>query len=384
MISFLPLWVCAQSSFTVTMHIKGLGMTPIKVVYQKNGKSKLDTLRPESPDLIIWKGEVAEPHFARMDVMDTSLYLRVGKAIMAPPQLQILLANADIKIEGVYDALFAVKVKSKDLEITEYEKLRMKDLPIAEKIWELNKEQNRKARAGDTTGNYALAQDVRALRKQNQELRIQFVNEHPKNFSSILILQSLMLILKPEDMLEKFDNIDAKFKDTEAAKNLSAKIEGNRKTAIGKPVVAFAQMGADGKMVDIAALKGKVVLIDFWGSWCVPCRKSHPALKAMYAKYKSRGLEIVGVANEAVVIGKSIKDQEASWRKAIKEDDINWLHILYNADIRDIVKEYDIMGYPTKYLIDQNGNYVLKIPGNSEEAHRILEAKLEELMPTQK
>lgn len=303
---------------------------------------------------------------------------------MVPPQLQILLANAEIKLEAEYNALFAAKLKTKDPEIMEYEKLRMKDLPIAEKIWALNKEQHRKAVIGDTVGNYALAQEIRALRKQNQDLRVQFVNEHPKSFSSILVLQSLMLILKPDDMLEKFDAIDAKFKDTEAAKNLGVKIEGNRKTAIGKPVIAFSQMGADGNMVDIAALKGKVVLIDFWGSWCVPCRKSHPALKALYAKYKSRGLEIVGIANESVSIGKSLKDQEASWRKAIKEDDINWLHILYNADVRDIVKEYDIMGYPTKYLIDQNGKYVMKLPGNSDAIHKMLEEKLEELMPAQK
>jgi thiol-disulfide isomerase/thioredoxin len=380
---FLPLLLSAQGGFTVTMHIKGLGNNSIKVVYQKDGKSVAESLKPVSPDRIVWKGQVAEPHFVRMDVLDTSLYLRVGKAVMAPPQLQFLLANADIQIQGEAPRLFAAKIISRDVEIRNYEKLRMKDLPVANKIWDLTKEQNRKTRMSDTAGNYEIGLQIRELRKKNQQLRVQFVNENPNAFTSILILQSLTLILPPEELSEKFQSIDQKFKYTEAARNLEAKIEGNKKTAIGKPVIPFSQVGIDGIMVDFADLKNKVILIDFWGSWCVPCRLSHPSMKALYDKYKSRGLEIVGISNEWLT-GRSLADQELVWKKAIKDDGIDWLHVLYNPEIRDIVKEYDINGYPTKYLVDQKGNYVLKLPGNSADLHKLLESKLEELLPEKK
>jgi thiol-disulfide isomerase/thioredoxin len=377
---FFPLALFAQKEFTVTMNIKGLGYRMIKVAYQKNGKSVADTLKPFSPDRILWKGEVVEPHLVRMDVIDTSLYLRLGNAVMAPPQLQFLLTNADIKIQGNYTELFAVEIHSKDAEVSAYEKLRRKDLPIAREIWDLNKEQNRKSRMNDTAGNYQISLQVRALRKKNQELRVQFVNDHPKNFSSILILQSLTLILTPEELGAKFAMIDDMHKNSEAAKNLNTRIEGNKKTAIGKPVIQFAQTGIDGNLVDIAALKGKVILIDFWGSWCVPCRLSHPAMVKLYEKYKSRGLEIVGISNESIS-GQSIADQEIKWKKAVKDDGINWLHILYNPQIRDIIKEHDINGYPTKYLVDQKGNYVLKLSGNSDVLKKMLEDKLAELLP---
>jgi thiol-disulfide isomerase/thioredoxin len=376
----LPILLVAQNGFTVTMNLKGLGDHSVKVIYQKNGKNKVDTLKPLTPDQIIWKGELSEPQLVIMDVMDTSLYLRVGKAIMAPPQLRFLLNNAEILIEGESKELFAAKITSKNAEVSNFERLRMKDLPFAAEIWTLTKEQNRKTRAEDTAGNYQIGVQIKALRKKNQDLRVQFVNENPKAFASILVLQTLTLILNPEELGDRFSKIDDKYKNSEAAISLNKRIEGNKKTAIGKPVVPFAQEGIDGNMVDIAALKGKVILIDFWGSWCVPCRLSHPAMKELYAKYKSRGLEIIGISNEWMS-GKSIKDQQIVWKKAIKEDGINWLHVLFNPEIRDIVKEYDINGYPTKYLVDQNGNYILKIVGNSAEMHKMLEAKLEEILP---
>ena len=376
----LPIFLVAQNGFTVTMNLKGLGDHPVKVVYQKNGKNKVDTLKPLASDQIVWKGELPEPQLVIMEVIDTSLYLRVGKAIMAPPQLRFLLNNAEILMEGEAKELFAVKIQSRDAEVANYERLRMKDLPFAAEIWNLTKEQNRKTRMADTAGNYQIGLQVRALRKKNQEMRVEFVNENPKAFASILILQTLTLILNPEELGERFSKIDDKYKNSDAAISLNKRIEGNKKTAIGKPVVPFAQEGIDGNMVDIAALKGKVILIDFWGSWCVPCRQSHPAMKELYAKYKSRGLEIIGISNEWMS-GKSVKDQQIVWKKAVKEDGINWLHVLFNPEIRDIVKEYDINGYPTKYLVDQNGNYILKIVGNSAEMHKMLAAKLEEILP---
>jgi glutathione peroxidase-family protein len=111
----------------------------------------------------------------------------------------------------------------------------------------------------------------------------------------------------------------------------------------------------------------------------VPCRISHPALKKLYEKYKNKGFEIIGVSNE--VNSKNIADQDKAWRKAVKEDGINWLHILYDPQVFDAVKAYDINGYPTKFLIDQNGKFVMRILGNSEKLHSELEAKLASLLP---
>ncbi|MEI6266129.1 MAG: TlpA disulfide reductase family protein [Sphingobacteriia bacterium] len=379
-VCLLPIFALSQNNFTVTLKLKGLEDHKVKVFYQINGKSKSDTLVKQSTDLVIWKGSVDEPQLARIEVLDTSLNPRAGKAVMQAPILQFLLMNADIEIQADAKEIYRAVIKSANKEINLFEELRASHLPFDVESWNLQKEMNRKLNAGDTTGNYLLRQQSTVLRQKNQALKIKFVDEHPNSYSSILLLNGMSLILSAEAMSAKYNKINDELKNTATAQVLSTKIENNKKTAIGKPAILFSQVGIDGNIVDVAALKGKVILIDFWGSWCVPCRLSHPALKELYAKYESKGFEIIGISNEWSS-GQSIAVQTSKWKKAVKEDGINWLHILYNPEIRDLVKEFDINAYPTKFLIDQNGKFIMKFPGNSEAQHKALADKLASLLP---
>ena len=378
---FLPLFLSAQDGFKVTMHIKGLGDHNVKVSFQKNGKSDVDTLVKSDTDLVIWEGKVEDPQLVRVEIMDTSLYLRVGKAIMPSPALGFLLANTNIEINGDAKELFTADISSKHPEVLLYNSIRMKDMPDAKESWGLQKLQNQKRNANDTIGNYDITQRLLFLRKKNQAMRIQFLNENPKSFTSLLVLQSLFLILPINESENKFNLLNDLQKKSSTGVALIAKIESNKKTAIGKPVIPFSQVGMDGNIVDITALKGKVVLVDFWGSWCVPCRLSHPALKKLYDKYNAKGFEIIGISNEAANSTRDKAKQDIAWRKAIKEDGLTWLQVLYDPAINDLVKEYDINGYPTKFLIDQNGKFVMRILGNGEKLHSELEAKLALLLP---
>ncbi len=377
----LPFIMHAQEGFKVTMHIKGLGDHNVKVVFQKNGRSDVDTLVKQGEDLVVWEGKTVDPQFVRVEVMDTSLYLRVGKAIMPAPALAFLLANTDITIIGDANQIFTATVESKHPEVVLYNNLRVADLPNAIETWTLQKEQNKKRNDKDTIGNYDISQKLTSLKKINQAMRIQFLNDNPSSFTSLLVLQSLFLILPVNESEKRFNALKTEHKNSVTGQAHNLKIESNKKTAVGKPVIPFAQEGIDGSIVDIAAFKGKVVLIDFWGSWCVPCRMSHPALKDLYKKYNSKGFEIIGISNELANSTRDKKVQDIAWRKAIKEDGLTWAQILYDPAILDLVKEFDINGYPTKFLIDQNGKFVMRILGNSEKLHAELEAKLAMLMP---
>jgi thiol-disulfide isomerase/thioredoxin len=195
------------------------------------------------------------------------------------------------------------------------------------------------------------------------------------------MLQAMGLLFTPEQMLAKFNSLDEPLKSSATGLSVLERIESNRNTAIGKPVIPIRQTGLDGEIVDVQAMKGKVVLIDFWGSWCVPCRQSHPSMKEMYAKYKDRGLEIIGVANEIAGGPKPQETQLKNWQKAITDDGITWKHILYDPAISDLVKAYDIGGYPTKFLIGPDGKFLMRLLGNSPQNHELLKKKLEELLP---
>ena len=376
-----PVLSYAQEGFTVTMHIKGLGDHQVKASIQRNGKYVIDTLTKIDTDLVVWKGKTVDPQLVRVEVMDTSLYLRVGKAVMAPPALSFLLNNTEIEIEADAKQIFTGTIESKDPEVQLYNGIRKADLEDAKENWALQQTQNRKRNLNDTIGNYEITQRLQYLKKKNQAMRIQFLNDNPATFTSLLVLQSLFLILPISESETKFYALTEEQKNSNTGKALILKIESNKSTATGKPVIPFAQIGIDGTMVDVNAYKGKVVLIDFWGSWCVPCRISHPALKELYDQYKSKGFEIIGISNEIANSNRDKKKQDIAWRKAVKEDGLSWPQILYDPAIKDIVKEYDINGYPTKFLVDQNGKFVMRILGNSERLHAELAAKLASLMP---
>ena len=380
-IFLFPVLSYAQEGFTVTMRIKGLGDHQIKASIQRNGKYVIDTLTKIDTDLVVWKGKTVDPQLVRVEVMDTSLYLRVGKAVMAPPALSFLLNNTEIEIEADAKQIFTGTIESKDPEVQLYNSIRKADLEDAKENWALQQMQNKKRNLNDTIGNYEITQRLQYLKKKNQAMRIQFLNDNPATFTSLLVLQSLFLILPISESETKFYALTEEQKNSNTGKALILKIESNKSTATGKPVIPFAQIGIDGTMVDVNAYKGKVVLIDFWGSWCVPCRISHPALKELYDQYKSKGFEIIGISNEIANSNRDKKKQDIAWRKAVKEDGLSWPQILYDPAIKDIVKEYDINGYPTKFLVDQNGKFVMRILGNSERLHAELAAKLASLMP---
>jgi thiol-disulfide isomerase/thioredoxin len=109
-----------------------------------------------------------------------------------------------------------------------------------------------------------------------------------------------------------------------------------------------------GKTVKLSSLKGKVVLIDFWASWCGPCRRANKHLKELYSKYKDKGLEILSI---------SVDESQRNWKKAIKEDKTSWLHVL---DDKNYANTWGIQYIPTTFLIDKQGNFASVNPDISD------------------
>jgi peroxiredoxin len=138
--------------------------------------------------------------------------------------------------------------------------------------------------------------------------------------------------------------------------------------SIGSLAPEIALNTPDGKSIALSSLKGKVVLIDFWASWCRPCRAENPNVVRMYNTYKDKGFDIYSVSLD--------KDKEA-WMKAINDD-----HLLWPSHVSDlgywqssVVKQYNISGIPFTCLIDKEGKIVAKGLRGEE-----LEIKLKELL----
>lgn len=377
----MALTSAAQEGFTVNFRLKGLGNHNIRVYHQLNGKYKLDTIKSAGNDLVVWKGNTPEPQIVRIDVLDTTQYLYVGKAVSMQPQLSFMLTNSSIDIKGNAKEAFAAEVTGKDADVKAYEQFHKTDIPLSRETWTIQQALNLKMNMKDTTGTGVMKDRMNQLRKRNQALRSEYIDQNPKAFASLCMLQTMGLLFTPEQMYAKFNSLDARLTSSATGRAVLERIESNRNTATGKPVIPIRQKGLDGNMVDVNALAGKVVLIDFWGSWCVPCRLSHPSMKELYATYKDRGFEIIGIANEIAGGPKPLEIQLEKWQKAISEDGIGWKHILYDPAVADLVKQYDIMGYPTKFLVGADGKFLMRILGNSPQSHEMLKKKLEELLP---
>ena len=113
----------------------------------------------------------------------------------------------------------------------------------------------------------------------------------------------------------------------------------------GVPAKDFTLNDINGNPLSLSSLRGKYVILDFWGSWCGPCVKGIPDMKTYYSKYKNK-LEILGI---------DCNESEAAWKNAVAKYEIPWLNV-YNPSTSTLLDDYGIMGYPTKIVIDPNGN----------------------------
>jgi peroxiredoxin len=129
---------------------------------------------------------------------------------------------------------------------------------------------------------------------------------------------------------------------------LLAAINLNAQPKQGMKAFEIALPTAKGDTINLSSLKGKVVLLDFWASWCRPCRASNKELTKLYPKYKDKGFEILGV---------SLDDDKTAWKKAVAADKIKWLQVNDPGGWESITaQKWDISAIPTSFLIDKEGN----------------------------
>lgn len=139
-------------------------------------------------------------------------------------------------------------------------------------------------------------------------------------------------------------------KDTPYGRMIEERIARMAKTEGGAPAPDFALPDTLGNLVTMSSVKGKVKIVDFWASWCGPCRLNNPALRKLYEEFHDKGLEIIGV---------SLDTNRAAWLKAIEKDGLQWINVSSLKGWKcDIVSLYSVKGIPALFVLDEDNNII--------------------------
>ncbi len=227
---------------------------------------------------------------------------------------------------------------------------------------------------GDTAGFYTNERDRGELERKNQFAYSQLAEQYPNSILTAFYVYEQLPFIEDERSLEKyFSRFKADTRKSVYGIAIQEKLTDLKGSAIGSTVKNFMVIGKD-SIINLEAYRGKVILLDFWGSWCIPCRQANPHLKQLYDTYKDKGFEIIGIAHEKGERGKE------NWIKAIQKDELPWINILNSDAIEknrvNLVERFSIDSYPTKILIDKKGKILLKTGSDMQQLEQLLKEHL--------
>lgn len=315
-----------------------------------------DTATINSDGSFVFEGKLAEPNIYRISLTDQNMMLLV----IDTPSIE-------------------VKADAKDLRKTSEVKNSKETALLKDLMGHMDRVQSKAAglekrfvaaqNANQQDSMQYLQEQYMALPKDNAKAVKRFIRSNPR---SLVASYAALSMLNPDEDFAFADSISVVFEkinpDSKYAKILKTKLESSRNLAVGQQAPDISLPSPEGQPVNLSSLKGKYVLIDFWASWCGPCRQENPNVVRMYQKYKDKGFEIFGV---------SLDESKEKWTTAIAKDQLSWPHV---SDLKGwnsaAARLYNIEAIPQTLLLDKEGKIIAKNLRGKD-----LENKLASLLP---
>ena len=327
-----PFWSAAQ--LTINGNIKGLPEGSVLTLHANDPASAPVATATAAAGKFALKASNTEPNIYVLN------YAAAGKRMV------MFLENSNVTIEGTADAFDKLVVKgsaaNQDFQIfsTEFSPLYQKLSAAAQEI--NNGKQDAATRA--------VYENTMATIQQKTD---QFVQAKPGSYvAPFVILVATQLNTEPMVTEARYNKLNPAVQQTGFGKVLQSNIAESKIGAIGSDAIAFTQNDPNGTPVSLASFKGKYLLIDFWASWCKPCRMENPAVLKAYNQFKDKNFTILGV---------SLDRSKDAWVKAIEEDKLTWTQV---SDLKfwnnEVAKLYRVEAIPQNFLLDPQGKIIAK------------------------
>ena len=356
-----------DNEYIVTGTIKGIDngkLVTLEVQDETTGQLKaVDTVKIENGKFV-FKGSAKEPEMYLVQVEKVQ-----GK-------VPFILENGDIDMVINKDSVAITKVTGtyNNEELTGYKENGMK---IQKKMMKFQQDNmakmNEAQQKQDTVVMNSLRKEYSKFQEEFSKQSEDYLKTHPKAFISALIIEGMFNQMIPDvNTIKKYYTaLDQSLKDTKHGKSIKTKLDklakpvATNSVEVGSMAPNFSAPSPDGKAISLKESLGKVTIVDFWASWCAPCRAENPNVLALYNELHAKGLNIIGV---------SLDKDAAKWKEAIAKDKLSWNQISNLKEFNDpIAVTYGIQQIPSTYVLDASGKIVAKDLRGAELKAKVIE-----------